>query len=40
MKEDKLGENVNILDKINETKKLIELAENGKHIPLNIDNDK
>ena len=40
MKEDKLGENVNILDKIHETKKLIELAENGKHIPINIDNDK
>ena len=40
MKEDKLGENVNILDKIHETKKLIELAENGKHIPINFDDDK
>ena len=39
IKEKKLDENIdNILAKINETKKLIELTEKDKHIPINIDN--
>ena len=40
IKEKNLDKNIdNIFDKINETKKLIELAENSKHIPININND-
>ena len=39
IKEKKFDENINILDKIHETKKLIELAEKDKHIPIKIDNN-
>ena len=40
IKEKKLNENIdNILEKINETKKLIEIAEHDKHIPINLNNN-